>query len=250
MKIAIPVIAKTLDGALFDMDCAAEEADIVELRIDFMKDVNLQRLVDHASYPLIVTNRTSKEGGMFEGPEKERIAALQMAIELGAEYVDIESDYFYDLKRGSTKLIVSKHNFNETPDLYTLHGEIIQKKPDIIKIATKANDYSDCMRMLKIINNVNRQIIGVCMGEAGPVTKEELKETEEMLNEMGHEKVAQRVHLLEEMNLGYAGLSRVLGPVCGSYLTFASLGQGKASAPGQISVEELKKAWDVLRVER
>ena len=213
MRIAIPITAPTMDEALRDMDKAAEAADIIELRIDYMPNPKLERLLKHSKTPKIVTNRTRHEGGRFDGPEEKRVACLQEAISLGAAYVDIELDYFHNLDRGSTKLIVSHHNFEETPkNLHGIYQRIAEKNPDIVKIATMARDYKDSLRMLDLIADADRDMIGICMGQKGIIT-------------------------------------RVLGPVYGGYLAFASLDRGKASAPGQLSAGELRRTWQLLQLE-
>lgn len=213
MRIAIPITAESMDGALRDMDKAAEIADIIELRIDYISSPNLERLLRHSQTPKIVTNRTKYEGGRFQGSEDERIAYLREAIALGAEYVDIELNHYQPLERGGTKLIVSYHNFEETPDnLDKIYQRISRKSPDIVKIATKAQSYKASLRMLDLIANAERDIIGICMGQKGIIT-------------------------------------RVYGPALGGYLTFASLSEGKSSAPGQLSVDELRRTWQLLRLE-
>jgi 3-dehydroquinate dehydratase/shikimate dehydrogenase len=212
MRIAIPITAESMDEALRDIDRAAEVADIIELRLDFMSNPQLERLLRHSQTPKIVTNRTKQEGGRFEGSEERRIAYLQEAISLGAEYIDIESDYFHPFERSSTKLIVSHHNFERTPEnLEEIYGRISEQNPDIVKIATKAQNYGDSLRMLNLIAGADKDIIGICMGQHGIIT-------------------------------------RVLGSVYGGYLTFASLGEGKSSAPGQLSVAELRSAWQLLQL--
>ncbi len=213
MKIAIPITSESMDEALRDMDKAAKVADIIELRIDYMSDPNLERLLKHSQTLKIVTNRTKYEGGRFQGSEEQRVAYLEQAIVLGAEYVDIELDHYHQLEKVNTKLIVSHHNFNETPkNLDDIYQRIAGKNPDIIKIATKANSLEDSLRMLSIIARANRDIIGICMGQAGMIT-------------------------------------RVYGPVIGGYLTFASLGEGKSSALGQMNVNELRQVWQLLQLE-
>jgi 3-dehydroquinate dehydratase/shikimate dehydrogenase len=215
MKIAVPITAATMDEALRDIDKASEVADIIELRLDFMSNPNLERLLGHTTTPKIVTNRTKLEGGRFSGSEEERISYLKEAVSLGAEYVDIESDYFQAFDRGRSKLIVSHHNFDRTPSnrrLRDVYDCILEKNPDIIKIATKADNYRDSIRMLNLVLEADISMIGICMGQYGIIT-------------------------------------RVLGPIYGSYLTFASLEEGKSSAPGQLSVAELKSAWKLLQIE-
>ena len=72
MRIAVPIIAKTMDDALRDMDRAEKVgADIIELRIDYMYSPNLEKLLNHNDIPKIVTNRYKEEGGHFKGSEEE-----------------------------------------------------------------------------------------------------------------------------------------------------------------------------------
>ena len=50
--------------------------------------------------------------------------------------------------------------------------------------------------------------------------------------------------------MGSLGIpTRVLGPVYGSYLTYAALARGNESAPGQLTIKELKEAWKLLKLE-
>ena len=76
MRIAVPITAPSMDQALKDMDEAAKVADIIELRVDYMLSPKLERLLAHSPLPVIVTNRTKQEGGMFKGSEEERHAII------------------------------------------------------------------------------------------------------------------------------------------------------------------------------
>ena len=214
MRIAVPITAPSMYEALKDMDEADyAKADIIELRIDHMDDPDLEKLLRHSSTPKIVTNRVKDEGGRFQGCEEDRVAYLQQAIDLGAEYVDIELDHFHPLDRKETKLIVSYHNFEKTPkNLRNIYDRIVEKDADIVKIATKAHSYADSIRMLKLIESSEKDTIGICMGPKGVMT-------------------------------------RVLGPIYGSYLTFASLGKGKSSAPGQLSIDDLRSMYKTMQVD-
>ena len=69
--------------------------------------------------PAIVTCRPLREGGMFDGPEEERLRILARAQALGAEFIDIEWDI--GLSRSSRRaagsgVIVSRHDFQGVPD--------------------------------------------------------------------------------------------------------------------------------------
>lgn len=217
-RIAVPIIGPSMDDALIDMDLAAKLAvDIIELRIDCITNLNLERLLSHSSIPKIVTNRHKEEGGKFQGSESQRIYLLQQAADLCADYVDIELDHFSQIlsfvSDSPTKLIVSNHNFEKTPNnLEETYKKIVETGADIVKIATMAQTYDDTLRMLEFINKVSkndRGIIGLCMGQEGRDT-------------------------------------RVYGPMYGSYLTFACLSHDKSSAPGQITVKGLRKRWKHL----
>jgi 3-dehydroquinate dehydratase type I len=215
LRIAVPIIGPSMDDALADMDKAAELAvDIIELRLDCIINPGLERLLKHSKIPKIVTNRVKYEGGKFEGSETQRVAYLEQAIALGAEYVDMELKYFHPLNRprNSTKLIVSYHNFEKTPEyLDRIYQMIADTNPDIVKIATKAKTHYDSLRMLDLVADAQLDIIGLCMGQEGVIT-------------------------------------RVYGPALGAYLTFASL-PGKSSAPGQLTVQELRESWKRLQIE-
>ena len=96
--------------------------------------------------------------------------------------------------------------------MYDIYQRIAEKNPDIVKIATKARNHSDNLRMLNLIVGADRDIIGICTGQEGRIT-------------------------------------RVYGPALGGYLTFASLSEEKSSDPGQLTVGELRQAWQLLKLE-
>jgi 3-dehydroquinate dehydratase/shikimate dehydrogenase len=205
MKIAVP-ITSNMEESLKDMETAYEAgADIVELRIDSIADINLEKLIFYSSLPVIATNRVKSEGGNFNGSEGQRIMLLEEAVNLGANYVDLELNYLPEnFDKRASKLIVSYHNFAETPEnLDEIYKKICDKNADIVKIATKANNEFDVDRMIDLIEYSKKDIIGICMGELGKRTRLHPK----------------------------------------NYLTFACL-PGKESAPGQMTLEELKgRLW-------
>ncbi|MBW2650721.1 MAG: type I 3-dehydroquinate dehydratase [Deltaproteobacteria bacterium] len=70
--ICIPVIATTNEEAVEQMDKCFPLADVVELRIDFIRNANLRKLLSAKTGKILVTARKKDEGGNFEGDEKER----------------------------------------------------------------------------------------------------------------------------------------------------------------------------------
>ena len=77
--ICIPVTARSQDEILKEMRAAAEVADLVELRMDYAPGVALEPLLSNRPCPVIVTCRPEREGGLYNGPEDERLA---LAIEI------------------------------------------------------------------------------------------------------------------------------------------------------------------------
>jgi len=226
--ICTPVVATTNEEAMKQMDKCFPLADAVELRIDFIRNVNLTKLLSAKKSKVIVTARKKDEGGNFEGDEEERFSLLSEAVILRADFVDIElsTDETFtkrlleDIKKygDQTKLIVSHHDFNGTPSesrLQNIFNECVGRGAHIVKITTFANSAEDNLKILKLISyakKTNRKIIALCMGEKGRI-------------------------------------SRIMAPYFGSYLSFASLEKGAESAPGQLTIEEMRGIFRILKDE-
>jgi len=211
--ICIPITARSPEDTVSEMISASKHADIVELRIDYIPELqNAEECIEESlkrkTKPVIITNRPEREGGKFNGSEQDRLCLLQKAIDLGADYVDVEYDSIEQIiRRNSSKIIISHHNFKETPhNLSKIYDDICQQKPDIVKIVTYANDIIDNIRIFELLKSAQIPTISFCMGESGYI-------------------------------------SRILTKKFGGFLTFASLEKGKESAPGQLTVNELSKIY-------
>ncbi|KAI4984410.1 hypothetical protein ZWY2020_010544 [Hordeum vulgare] len=145
---------------------AALGADLAELRLDRLAGFAPRRdlpalLAKPRTLPTLVTYRPKWEGGEYEGDDEPRFEALQLAMELGAEYVDIElkvADKFIKFMSGkkpeNCKLIVSSHNYDNTPsaeELASLLAQIQATGADIVKIAPlllKLLMFQECFKYL------------------------------------------------------------------------------------------------------
>ena len=210
--ICIPITARNMESAIIDLRKAEKVAEIIELRIDYVRDLDLKKLIKEAKKPIIVTNRRLSDNGKFRGTEEERLTLIKQAQELEADFVDIEFDANYKeiiKNKKNSKVIISYHNFSETPeDIEELNKKLNETHADIIKIATKANTLSDNLKILNLIKNKTKPIIAMCMGSLGEI-------------------------------------SRILAPCHGSLLTFASLTKGKESALGQIPAKILSNIYRI-----
>ena len=221
------VIASSVDEALKEIDRAVfGGADIVELRIDFLKNLQVERhlrvLLETCPVPCIVTYRPKWEGGQYGGDEESRIAALWTAVELGAAYVDCEllaAGRFFaaapeDLRSVSAaKIILSSHNYEMVPsekELAETHARCVAAGADIVKIAAMVNDITQVARLEKLLtyskSSPAEATIVLGMGEAGQV-------------------------------------SRLLAAKFGSFLTFGARRSGTESAPGQPTLEQLRDLY-------
>ncbi|MDA0835152.1 MAG: shikimate dehydrogenase [Planctomycetota bacterium] len=153
---------------------AERGAELVELRLDWLtRPPDLTRLLTDRPTPVVVTCRRLKDKGKWRYDENQRLTLLRAAIVAGAEYVDLEEDIAQKIPRhGSTKRIISYHNFDETPDyLEEIHAQLSEYDPDIVKIVTMANSPADGVRMLKLVSESRVPTAGFCMGELGAYSR-------------------------------------------------------------------------------
>ena len=147
---------------------AATRADIVELRLDGVEDVDIARALSGRAKPVIATCRPAWEGGRFDGSEERRRALLLEALDGGAEYVDVEwRAGFADLvTRDPRRVVLSLHDFQGVPaDLASRAAAMRQSGAGTIKIAVTATRLSDALALLPIGAEGNAVV--VAMGDAG-----------------------------------------------------------------------------------
>jgi len=208
--ICAPIVEKEPENVLQSAKKAIDlGADMVEFRIDALEHQDdVQQLIIDIDFPLIATNRLKSEGGFFEGSEEERIAVLAKAAPY-ADIVDIELRTQEKLQekvlKASKSTIISYHNFQKTPSFEELLNVVKKEKEigDIAKFAVMPNTYEDTLTVLRVILEA-QNTIGISMGEIGKYT-------------------------------------RVVAPLLGSPITFASI--NKKSAPGQLNI---KTTIDIL----
>ena len=159
---------------------AATAGDLVELRVDGVTNLDLGRALDGRRVPAIVTCRAMWEGGHFEGTEEERRAVLARALELGAEFVDVEwkaieghltGVSFRDLvHRAPERIVVSSHDFEGVPsDLESRAREMRATGAGTIKIAVSVSRLSQTLCLKSIAQEGCAVVIG--MGELGVASR-------------------------------------------------------------------------------
>ena len=206
---------------------AAEQGgDIVEYRIDYFTDDAdaITELVSESPLPCIVTCRPTNEGGHCELSDLDRLAALKAAAGASppAAYIDIELATYQASEANrelihkildsrpdnSPRLILSSHDFQTRP------GDLLRRVKDmvdidccdVLKIVWRARSLRDNLEAFEIIGQRYKPTIALCMDEAGQP-------------------------------------SRVLAKKFNALLSFASLDSESGTAPGQVSVREMKDLY-------
>ncbi len=151
--LAATVFEKSTDQAIEVARLAALRADLVEVRLDSLADADPERIVAAVGRQLILTCRPAGEGGHFSGGEGSRLDLLRRGIAAGAAWIDIELSAVERLgSPGTSRLIVSHHDFHSTPDdLDGLVERLLAHRPDVAKLATTANGPEDVLAVLALL---------------------------------------------------------------------------------------------------
>jgi 3-dehydroquinate dehydratase I len=199
------------------------QADLIEVRFDRLKSQReIADLATHVKMPKIATNKSISCQGMFQGTESERRKTLLDAAKSGFEYIDAElsttdpAEFISQIKKTGAKTVLSFHDFSGTPSLSELK-EILEQEistgADVCKIVTTAKRMEDNLTLLNFTSSASAKtrIVSFAMGELGKT-------------------------------------SRLLSPLFGGFFTFASLKQGEETAAGQMSIQEMKTAYELFGV--
>ncbi len=150
-----PLICETVIGETTARLREARErvrgADIVELRVDGVRDPDPEAALSGRRTPAIVTCRPARQGGFFTGSERDRLAILKRALECGAEFIDVEADAECGPlieATGGRRVIVSMHDFEGVPkDLPGLIGSMAALGSEFVKLAVTTNTLEDVCRL-------------------------------------------------------------------------------------------------------
>ena len=166
------LLCETVTGATMAELTAARDAavaaDMVELRLDGVRDLDVAQALHGGYVPMIATCRPAWEGGRFDGSEEERRRVLARALALGAAYVDIEWRAGFDdlIRANGSRIVVSSHDFAGVPDdLGTRARAMRSTGAALIKVAVTAARLSDTLPLLDIAKGGDAVVIG--MGDAG-----------------------------------------------------------------------------------
>lgn len=205
---------------------SSQGAQLVEWRVD---ELALEEaghrachaLVRDAPLPCILTCRMVEEGGRFGGDESDRVGLIQSLIKAGdaPKYIDIESIAWRrdrDLRMAVGQLladtdcglVLSTHDFESRPDDLARQLDAMWAEDDasVVKVAWMARSIRDSLEAMELLRDAAGPMIVLCMGRFGV-------------------------------------MSRVLAGKFGGLLTFSSLGEEEATAPGQLTISQLRDEY-------
>jgi len=227
-KICVPICVSKIDEVRDAMDTATAVADIIELRADCFPLTDssvLMQTISNLSKPWILTLRSPEQDGRSANDFAARRRFWMSSADLPAEsLVDLELDMVDEFWRGESagqlpinwqNVICSHHDFRGVPpDLGQIYESMAATPAGVLKIAVTARDATDCLPAFELLARAekeNRKIIAIAIGQPGLMT-------------------------------------RILGPARGSFLTYAPVTEDVGTAPGQITVAELRDMYRINRI--
>ena len=243
-RICVPVCVSRAGELAGAIRRAAEVAEIIELRLDYLLEHELAQasgeitaVLKSRQQPMILTLRPAEYGGARAISVEDRLFCRINEVWAsgsrngGADFWDLELDLALLLQRTESegndpvelglcdwaRTICSYHDFVGVPsDLEQIYESMASTRARILKIAVQADDATDCLpifRLLARAQREGREMIAIAMGQPGVMT-------------------------------------RILGPSRGSYLTYGSLDEDSATAPGQLTARELRDVYRIDEIDR
>lgn len=211
--ICISIKEKKAKDVLKNFKDSSKKADITEIWFDEIDEDEgcIGKILKLKKTPVIYK--------VTSGKNLEKIAKNQ--VDFFDFDLDTSSKKIKKIKEDhpAGKIIISYHDFKKTPsfeDITKKFKEMKKGKPEIIKIVTTAKTSKDCLTIFNFLEKNTKtkvespKLIAFCMGEKGKIT-------------------------------------RVAGHLFGNYLMYATLREGKKTAPGQMEISKLKKIQCLLK---
>ncbi|MGI8918055.1 MAG: shikimate dehydrogenase [Pyrinomonadaceae bacterium] len=226
LRVCVPICEATISAARVTIARAEKVADIIELRLDCLSPLELNKagelksLLGGLSVPVIVTLRPREQGGTrefdlalrkrdwFSGTDSAQIlrdVELDLALEDPGAFRSARMD----------RLICSHHDFSGLLlNAEQIYEQLAGTPAGILKLAVQAHDVTDCIPIFQLLDRARREqreLIGIAMGDAGLAT-------------------------------------RILGPSRGAFMTYAALDAQSAIAPGQPTVDDLRNQYRIQKI--
>jgi len=233
-KICVPMVGETISELIEEANfLKGLDLDVVEWRVDFFKEVtNIDKVKEAlkairevlVNSPIVFTFRSAKEGGQKEVTTEfyvelnKLIAQTKLVEVIDVELFNDEKDVKELVEAAhavGVAVIISNHDFHKTPE-----------KEEIISRLRKAQELGGDIPKIAVMPTCAKDVITLL--DATRIMNEEYAQGPIITMSMA----------------GKGIISRLSGELFGSALTFGAA--KKVSAPGQISVVELRKNIELL----
>jgi 3-dehydroquinate dehydratase / shikimate dehydrogenase len=223
-KVCAVVAATDARGMMRLLHRALRFTRAVELRLDWLGSELailrclswLRRFAPSATF--IATCRRRVAGGRYAGDIAAQLRLLRLAVECGCQWVDAEMEMAEKLGKRAlrrsfrpARCLISRHDFHHTPGkLRAIARRLEHAGGDAVKFAAQCDSIADSLRVLELARG-RKNVVAVPMGEAGLP-------------------------------------ARILALRHGSALAYAPVEE--ATAPGQVSLEEMKQLYRADKLNR
>lgn len=215
--LCVVIKGPTIEMAMQQLsEAKAARADLVELRFDCFEALDLDaitKLRQSHPIPMIFTLRSGSQGGNFKGSQELQLATISRLASLKPEYLDVESvlptSFIANISTQypTIKLILSHHEFEPSATSFeAIYQEMNHIPAFYYKIAMTVEISSAALQLLLWKKTRNDKVIAIGMGPQGQV-------------------------------------SRILGPVFHTPITYASIDQNPKCALGQLSASLLTELY-------
>jgi 3-dehydroquinate dehydratase/shikimate dehydrogenase len=226
-RVCVAVIGADAGEMVEKAEALVRDNSFLEFRLDYLSKPGLalariKRFTEaHPSVVLIATCRRRASRGKFRGSIAAQLDILGRAAAAGCQLVDVElqsaskcTPAQLEKLHSQAALILSFHDFRATRKLDETLQKMLAYPADFYKIVSTATTLSDNAAMIKFLarEGDRHSLVSMCMGEQGIV-------------------------------------SRVLGVRGGSVFTFAAASAGEATAPGQVTAQELRSVYRIEQVD-
>lgn len=226
-RLCVAVIGSDANAMVEKAEALVRDNSFLELRLDYLSKPALalpriKRFIEsHPGTVVVATCRRAANGGKFRGSIASQLDILGKAAAAGCQLVDVELQTANKSKaaqlqklRSRAALILSFHDFRATKKLDETLEKMIEFPADYYKVVSTATTLSDNVTMIKFLarEGDRHSLISMCMGEQGII-------------------------------------SRVLGVRAGSVFTFAAASAAEATAPGQVTAQELRNVYRIEQVD-
>jgi 3-dehydroquinate dehydratase type I len=210
-RVAASLAPEDTDSCLRELDRLAPRVGLAEVRLDLMRTFDIGKLVANSPVPLILTCRPEREHGGFTGHDSERMGILRTAHDHGCAYIDVEADCLHLVTGwggGSpTQVIASQHWYDRMPPGLLDAYRDLRDRCAVVKLVGTAATAADVLPVLELLQNATTPVIGMAMGAPGTCT-------------------------------------RILAPAFPqTVLTYGAATPAAATAPGQITVDEMTNRY-------